>query len=145
METLDEIVDKTLNKEDDRKSQYGELIKLRDKYNETGKKDYLGKFRKLYKKIKDSLTEDEDEELVESLSGKMYDIYLEININDLSEPEPIPEPEPDPREDLRELRVSQHIKTLGKSSLKPKKSIRGKSKKRRKKSKKRRNKKSKKK
>jgi hypothetical protein len=143
METLDEIVDKTLNKEDDRKSQYGELIKLRDKYNETGKKDYLGKFRKLYKKIKDSLTEDEDEELVESLSGKMYDIYLEININDLSEPEPIPEPEPDPREDLRELRVSQHIKTLGKSSLKPKKSIRRKSKKR--KSKKRRNKKSKKK
>ena len=145
METLDEIVDKTLNKEDDRKSQYGELIKLRDKYNETGKKDYLGKFRKLYKKIKGPLTEDEDEELVESLSGEMYGIYLEININDLSEPESMPEPEPDPREYLRELRVSQHIKTLGKSSLKPKKSIRGKSKKRRKKSKKRRNKKSKKK
>ena len=92
MPTFDEIVDKTLVKEDIKNTQFMLLIKYRDDYNKTKneaeKKNNLRNFRKLYKKMKDSLTPDEDEELVKSLSDKMLGIYYE----DISEPEPEPEP-----------------------------------------------------
>lgn len=151
MATFDEIVDKKLEKEDIKNTQFMLLIKYRDNYNkateEEAKKTNLSNFRKLYEKIKDSLTPDEDEELVESLSDKMLKIYYE----DISEPDRVePEPEPEPvrvsddneeviKQRLRDLRVLRHIKTLGKASEKLKKSRKKKRKKsRKKKSKKRR-------
>jgi len=142
MSSFDETVDKKLRKEDIKNTQFMLLIKYRDEYNKTGKKGNLGEFRKLYKKIKDSLTPDEDKELVESLSGEMLEIYYE----DISEPNRV-EHEPvivsDDNEEikqrLRNLRVLRHIKTLGKASKKSKKSRKKKRiKSRKKKSKKRR-------
>ena len=139
MATFDEIVDKKLGKEDIKNTQFMLLIKYRDNYNkatkEEAKKKNLRNFRKLYEKIKDSLTPDEDDELVESLSEMMYAIYLEINLRDSTVPEPEPEPEPDEEsnQELRHLRVSRHIKTLGKAREKFKKSRKKKRKKSRKK------------
>jgi hypothetical protein len=144
METFDEIVDKKLEKEDIKNTQFMLLIKYRDNYNkateEEAKKTNLSNFRKLYEKIKDSLTPDEDEELVESLSDKMLKIYYEdISEPDRVEPEPEPEPDEESNQELGHLRVLRHIKTLGKASEKLKKSRKKKRKKsRKKKSKKRR-------
>ena len=117
MPSFDEIVDKTeLKAEAERKFQFILLTKYRDEYNidPKGKKGNLGKFRKLYGKIKDSLTPDEDKELVQSLSGKMLEIYYE----DI--PEPGPEPDEESNQGLRHLRVSRHIETLGKAREKSK-------------------------
>ena len=138
MATFDEIVDKTLVKEDIKNTQFMLLIKYRDDYNKTKneaeKKKNLINFRKLYKKMKDSLTPDEDEELVKSLSDKMLGIYYE----DISEPEPVSVSDDNEeiiKQRLRNLRVLRHIETLGKASKKSKKSRK---KSRKKKSKKRR-------
>ena len=136
MPSFDEIVDKTeLKAEAERKFQFMLLTKYRDEYNEDpkGKKGNLGNFRKLYGKIKDSLTPDEDKELVQSLSGKMLEIYYE----DIPEPEP--ELDEESNQELRHLRVSRHIETLGKAREKNRfrnKSKRNKSKRKKKKTKK---------
>ena len=144
MATFDEIVDKKLRKEDIKNTQFMFLIKYRDDYNNPEKaevkKKNLRNFRKLYEKIKDSLTPDEDKELVKSLSGEMLEIYYEdISEPDRVEPEPEPEPDEESNQELRHLRVSRHIETLGKAREKIKKSRKKKRKKsRKKKSKKRR-------
>ena len=144
MATFDEIVDKKLRKEDIKNTQFMFLIKYRDDYNNPEKakmkKKNLRNFRKLYEKIKDSLTPDEDKELVKSLRGEMLEIYYEdISEPDRVEPEPEPEPDEESNQELGHLRVLNHIKTLAKASEKFKKSRKKKRKKtRKKKSKKRR-------